>query len=70
MGDKAWLVINLRQQPRMSQIRYSGIKGGEKKDLDSRLGMVQGQQITPNILDRAKTIVENITAPRDSRTPR
>lgn len=59
VGDKAWLVINLRQQPRMSQIRYSGIKGGEKKDLDSRLGMVQGQQITPNILDRAKTIVEN-----------
>ncbi|MDE5796798.1 MAG: hypothetical protein K2H75_06780, partial [Muribaculaceae bacterium] len=26
-GDKAWLEISLRQQPRMSEIRYQGTKG-------------------------------------------
>lgn len=59
VGDKAWLEIALRAQPRMSEIRFNGIKGGDRKDLNERLAMVPGQQITPNILARAKQIVEN-----------
>lgn len=58
-GDKAWLVINLRQQPRMSEMRFSGVKGGEKKDIEEKLSMVPGQQITPNIVNRAKEIIKN-----------
>ncbi len=58
-GDKAWLVISLRQQPRMSEMRFSGVKGGEKKDIEERLSMVSGQQITPNIIDRAKKIIKD-----------
>ncbi|MDE7495233.1 MAG: outer membrane protein assembly factor BamA, partial [Muribaculaceae bacterium] len=49
VGDKAWLEIDLRQQPRMSELRFEGVKGGERKDLNERLGMVEGQQLTPNI---------------------
>lgn len=59
VGDKAWLVINLRQQPRMSEMRFSGVKGGEKKDIEEKLSMVPGQQITPNIVNRAKEIIKN-----------
>lgn len=59
VGNLAWLEIVLRQQPRMSEINFTGTKGGEKKDLTERLSMVPGQQITPNILARAKQIVEN-----------
>ena len=62
VGDKAWLNIDLRQQPRMSEIRFNGVKGGEKKDLTERLGMVSGQQITPNIVARAKQIIEKYYA--------
>ncbi len=58
-GDKVWLVISLRQQPRMSEMRFNGVKGGEKKDILERLSMVQGQQITPNIVDRATQIVKD-----------
>ncbi len=58
VGDKAWLTIELRQQPRMSEMIFSGIKGNEKKDLEKELGMVQGQQITPNIIAQAKTLIE------------
>lgn len=58
-GDKAWLTIDLKQQPRMSQLVFNGVRGGEKKDLNERLAMVPGQQITPNILARAKQIIEN-----------
>lgn len=62
VGDKAWLQIALRQQPRMSELRLNGLKGGEKKDLNERLAMVPGQQITPNILARAKSVVEKYYA--------
>lgn len=31
VGDKAWLEIALKQQPRMADIRFTGVKGGEKK---------------------------------------
>lgn len=59
LGDKVWLTIHLRQQPRMSEMRFSGAKGGEKKDLTERLAMVPGQQITPNIVARAQKIIQD-----------
>ena len=62
LGDKVWLNIALRQQPRMAELRYEGVKGGEKKDLNERLGMVPGQQLTPNIISRVKQIVEKYYA--------
>ncbi|MCM1152983.1 MAG: outer membrane protein assembly factor BamA [Muribaculum sp.] len=62
VGDRVWLNISLRQQPRLSEVRFNGIKNSERKDLNERLGMVSGQQITPNIVDRAKQIIEKYYA--------
>ena len=59
LGDKVWLTIHLRQQPRMSEMKFTGAKGGEKKDITERLGMVPGQQITPNIVARATQIIKD-----------
>lgn len=59
VGDKIWLEICLKQLPRMSEMTFNGAKGGEVKDLREKLGMVSGQQLTPNIVSRAKQIVEN-----------
>ena len=55
--DKAWLVFNLRQQPRISKINYVGVKSGERKDLQEKLGLQPGNQITPNIVSRIEQIV-------------
>ena len=60
--DQAWLVFNLRQQPRVSQVNYNGMKGGEKKDIMERLNFQAGSQMTPNIADRIKLIVEKYYA--------
>ena len=60
--DQAWLVFNLRQQPRVSQVNYNGMKGSEKKDLIERLSFQPGSQMTPNIADRIKLIVEKYYA--------
>ena len=57
--NKAWLVFDLRQQPRISQINYNGMKKGEREDLKQRLGLMKGNQMNMNIADRAKIIVQH-----------
>ena len=54
--DSAYLHIQLTQRPRISQINYSGIKKGEREDLEKKLGLVQENQLTPNAIDRAKLL--------------
>ncbi len=58
VGDKAWLKIVLRTQPRISAVNYIGAKKGEIKDLQERLQLVKGNQITQNIVNRAEAIVK------------
>ena len=58
VGDKAWLKIVLRTQPRIADVKYSGAKKGEIKDLQERLQLVKGNQITQNIVNRIEDIVE------------
>jgi len=55
---KVWLNIALKQRPRVSEINYKGLKKGEIEDLELRVGIVKGNQITPNISDRAKKVIE------------
>ena len=57
-GDKAWIELRLTPQPRISEIKYNGLKKTEIEDLESRLGLAKGQQITPNIVDRAEMIIK------------
>ena len=47
-GDQIWLTIHLTMRPRVSDIRYNGVKKSEREDLESRIGMIKGGQITPN----------------------
>ncbi|MDE6326417.1 MAG: outer membrane protein assembly factor BamA [Duncaniella sp.] len=58
VGDKAWLSINLRQQPRISEINYIGVKKGEREDLQNALQLMKGNQITQNIVNRAEQIIK------------
>ncbi len=55
--DKIWLNIALKQRPRVSEINYVGLKKNEIEDLELRVGIVKGNQITPNISDRAKKVI-------------
>lgn len=57
-GDQVWLEIQLKQRPRISEVTYHGIKKGEREELDASLGLKKGFQITPNVIDRAKTLIQ------------
>ncbi|MDD6209061.1 MAG: outer membrane protein assembly factor BamA [Bacteroidales bacterium] len=55
---QVWLEIQLTQRPRISQIRYHGLKKSEREDLAAKIGLVKGNQVTPNLLDRAKIVIK------------
>lgn len=57
-GNKVWLEIELKMQPRISEINYIGMKKSEREDLEASLGLVKGNQITPNIVSRATKLVK------------
>ena len=57
-GDRIWLTIHLTMRPRVSDIRYHGVKKSEREDLEARVGLIKGNQITPNLIDRAKTLIK------------
>lgn len=57
-GDRAWLELELRTQPRISQINFNGVKKGERDDLQKMLNLMPGNQITQNIVNRATAIVK------------
>ncbi|MBP9720682.1 MAG: outer membrane protein assembly factor BamA, partial [Bacteroides sp.] len=57
-NNKIYLKISLTQRPRISEIHYYGVKKSEKEDLEAKLGLVKGSQITPNLVDRAKTLIK------------
>ncbi len=56
--DKAWIRINLRTQPRISQVNYMGMKKGEREDLIKSLNLTKGNMISQNIVNRTKQIVQ------------
>ena len=56
--DKAYLHISLKLRPRVSTINYVGIKKSERTDMEEKLGLLKGAQITPNMIDRAKILAK------------
>lgn len=58
VGNKIFLHIHLTPQPRISSISYSGVKKSEREDLEQRLGLQVGSQITPDMVNRAERIIK------------
>lgn len=56
--DKVWLEIQLKARSKISEINYTGVKKGEREDLEAKIGLVKGNQITPNLMDRAKIVIK------------
>ena len=56
--DKAYLHIHLQMRPRVSTINYVGLKKSERTDMEEKLGLLKGAQITPNMVDRAKILAK------------
>ena len=58
VGDNIYLRINLLPRPRVSTINYNGLKKSERDDMEKKLGLLKGGQITPNMISRAKILAK------------
>ena len=61
-GNKVWLEIALKQRPRISDVAYNGLKKSEKEDLEVKVGIQKGGQMTPDLADRAQKIIAKYLA--------
>ena len=58
ISDSAYLHIYLAPRPRISKINYNGVKKSERDDLKEKLGLMVDNQLTPNMIDRAKILAQ------------
>ena len=52
--DSTWIEIRLKPTPIISTINYHGIKKSEKEDIEAKIGVAKGSQVTPNIINRIR----------------
>lgn len=57
VGNKIYLHIDLEPTPKVTDIVYYGVKKGEAEDLEEKIGLMKGSQITPNLINRAKIMI-------------
>ena len=58
-GKKIYLRIYLAALPRISVLNFYGIKKSEREDLEEKCGLKKDNQISTNIIDRAKIVMQN-----------
>ncbi len=58
VGEKIYLHFHLALRPRISTINYYGLKKSEREDMEKKLGLIKGSQLTPNMIDKAKELAK------------
>ena len=56
--DTAWLRLDITERPRMSAWDYSGIRSGEKKDLNERLHFRRGGEFSDYVQSTSVDIIK------------
>lgn len=58
VGNKIYLHITLTAHPRISSIKYSGVKKSEREDCEKIIGLQPGMQINTDLVDRIKHYIK------------
>lgn len=57
VADTVFLDISLREQPRISSIRYNGLKNSESQDITEKINLPIGSQLTSYVMNKARKII-------------
>ena len=57
-ADTAWFKIAVRERPRVARWEYSGVKSGEKKDLQERLNLRPGREFSDYVKNTSVDIIK------------
>lgn len=61
-GNNVWLEIKLQERPRISDIQITGLKKGERQDVERQNGLVANLQITPSQMDKTRDRIKKYLA--------
>lgn len=59
VSDTVFLDINLQERPRISSIKLNGLKTSETTDLNKKINLPIGSQVTPYLLNTAQKIIKD-----------
>ena len=57
-ADTAWFKVCIKERPRVSRWTYSGVKSGEKKDLQERLNLRPGREYSEYVKNTSIDIIK------------
>lgn len=57
-GRMVWLEVALKERPRLSDINFFGVKKSEIKDVEPKVAIMKGSQVTPFLVTRAEKYVK------------
>ena len=57
-ADTAWFKVVIKERPRVSRWTYSGVKSGEKKDLQERLNLRPGREFSDYVKNTSTDIIK------------
>ena len=58
-GDKVSLDIYLQERPRLSSLKFSGVRNSESEDLLKKINMPVGSQVTAYLMNNAEKILKD-----------
>ena len=58
-GENVWLDIFLQERPRLSSLKFEGIRKSEETDLIEKLTLPPGSQVTAHLLNRAEKTIKD-----------
>lgn len=61
-GDSAYFKIRIKERPRVSRWTYSGVRSGEKKDLQERLNLRRGGEFSEYVDKTSSDIIKRFYA--------
>jgi outer membrane protein insertion porin family len=56
-GQNVWLNIHLQERPRLSSVKFTGIKNSESTDLLEKINIPNGSQVTSHVISTAKNTI-------------
>ncbi len=59
VADTVFLDISLQERPRISSVRFNGLKNSETQDLTEKINLPVGSQLTSYLLNNAKKIISD-----------
>ena len=58
-GDRIWLEMSIEQNPKIKEVVFHGVRKGEASELEDKIGMFPGSQITQNVLNRSEKLIRD-----------